>query len=388
MTISNRIKALAEEARGWRHHIHQHPELRYEEVGTAAFVAEKLRGFGLEVHEGLGKTGVVGLLTGEGADRARMIGLRADMDALPIHEANDLAYKSKHENVMHACGHDGHTAMLLGAAAYLSENRDFDGKLCFIFQPAEEGGAGAKAMIDDGLFERYACDEVYGLHNMPGIPQGHFGIRPGAQMASSDYWDITVEGHGGHAAFPHTCVDPVIAAGQLVQAFQSVISRTMDPLTTGVLSVTMLHAGDTHNVIPQSATLGGTVRALSEETRQMIRRRMIEICEGTEKAFGVSVALDYREGYPPTENHAGETEAAAAAAAAVAGTGKVDPDTRPVMGSEDFAYMLLEKPGAYIFLGNGDSADLHNPGYDFNDDALELGISYWVQLARDRLAAG
>ncbi len=306
----------------------------------------------------------------------------------PIHEANDLAYKSKHENVMHACGHDGHTAMLLGAAAYLSENRDFDGKLCFIFQPAEEGGAGAKAMIDDGLFERYACDEVYGLHNMPGIPQGHFGIRPGAQLASSDYWDITVEGRGGHAAFPHTCVDPVVAASQLVQAFQSIISRTLDPLTTGVLSVTMLHAGDTHNVIPQSATLGGTVRALSEETRRMIRRRMTEICEGTERALGVSITLDYREGYPPTENHAGETEAAAEAAAAVVGAGKVDPDTRPVMGSEDFAYMLLEKPGAYIFLGNGDSADLHNPGYDFNDDALELGISYWVQIARDRLAAG
>ena len=388
MTISNRIKTLAEEAKGWRRHIHQHPELRYEEVGTAAFVAEKLRGFGLEVQEGLGKTGVVGLLTGEGGDRARMIGLRADMDALPINEANDLAYKSRHENVMHACGHDGHTAMLLGAAAYMAENRDFSGRLCFIFQPAEEGGAGAKAMIEDGLFARYACDEVYGLHNMPGIPQGHFGIRPGAQMASSDYWDITVEGHGGHAAFPHTCVDPVVAAGQLVQAFQSIVSRTLDPLTTGVLSITMLRAGDTHNVIPQTATLGGTVRALSEETRQMVRRRMTEICEGTEKALGVRIALDYREGYPPTRNHVGETKAAVAAAAAVAGADKVDSETRPVMGSEDFSYMLLEKPGAYIFLGNGDSADLHNPGYDFNDDALELGISYWVQLARDRLAAG
>ncbi len=387
MTISNRIKALAEEARGWRHHIHQHPELRYEEVGTAAFVAEKLRGFGLEVHEGLGKTGVVGLLRGEGADTARMIGLRADMDALPIHEANDLAYKSRHENVMHACGHDGHTAMLLGAAAYLAENRAFDGQLCFIFQPAEEGGAGAKAMIDEGLFERFACDEVYGLHNMPGIPQGQFGIRPGAQLASSDYWDIAVEGRGGHAAFPQGCVDPVVAACQLIQAFQSIISRNLDPLATGVLSTTMFHAGDANNVIPQRALLEGTVRALSEDTRQMIRQRMTEICKGIETSHGVTVTLNYREGYPPTENHPGETAGAAEAAAAVVGQEKVDRNTVPVMGSEDFSYMLLEKPGAYIFLGNGETADLHNPGYDFNDEVLELGIAYWVQLARDRLAA-
>ncbi len=366
-----------------RRDIHRNPELGFSEFRTTKRIEEALESHGLPFT--IRDAGTGGWLEiGEGD---RLVAYRADIDALPLEEESRLPFRSEVPGIMHACGHDAHTAMLLGAAAYLAENRDFEGKLCFIFQPAEEGGAGAKAMIDDGLFERYACDEVYGLHNMPGIPQGHFGIRPGAQMASSDYWDITVEGRGGHAAWPHACVDPVVAAGQLVQAFQSIISRTLDPLTTGVLSVTMLHAGDTHNVIPQSATLGGTVRALSEETRRMIRRRMTEICEGTEKALGVTIALDYREGYPPTQNHTGETEAAAAAAAAVAGADKVDPDTRPVMGSEDFSYMLLEKPGAYIFLGNGDTADLHNPGYDFNDAALELGISYWVQLARDRLAA-
>jgi amidohydrolase len=369
----------------WRHDLHRNPELLYAVERTAGFVAERLREFGCdEVVTGIGRTGVVGLIRGRGAS-ARTIGLRADMDALPITEATGLAYQSVNPGKMHACGHDGHTAMLLGAARQLSAARDFAGTAALIFQPAEEGGAGARAMIDDGLMDRFGIAEIYGLHNMPGLPAGHFAIRPGPQMAAADRFDIVVEGKGAHAALPHQGVDPIVVAAQIVGALQGIVSRGIDPLEACVVSVTRIKAGSAYNVIPQEARLAGTVRTLKAETSQFAEGRLREIAEGVARAHRASARVSYSRGYPVTLNHAAQTAFAAEAARGVAGAAQVNADCAPVMGAEDFSYMLEARPGAFIFLGNGDSAGLHHPAYDFNDAIIPAGVSYWVRLVEARL---
>ena len=387
MTLSNSIQADQPLIAGWRHELHQTPELCYEEVKTSAFVAKTLREIGVDaVHEGLGKTGVVAVIKGK-IPSAKTIGLRADMDGLPITEVHDHGYKSQHEGRMHACGHDGHTAMLLGAAKHLAETRNFAGTVYLIFQPAEEGGAGAKAMIRDGLFKKFPCDEVYGMHNLPGLPLGQFAIRPGGIMASPDGFDIEIEGRGGHAALPHQSTDPIYIGSLIIQALQGLISRELDPLGQAVLSVTQFHAGNTHNVIPDSALVAGTIRTLDEAVRKRMEERLTEVSEAIAAAYGAKAKVVYRRNYPVTVNHPGETRLAADAAAALVGDAQVDRACEPLMGGEDFAYMLEEKPGAYIFLGNGDSAGLHHPEYDFNDEAIPFGVGYWAQLVENRLIA-
>jgi amidohydrolase len=364
--------------------------LLYDVHRTAAFVADRLREFGCdEVATGLGRTGVVGVIKGRkpaGAGDIKVIGLRADMDALPIEEATKLPYASKTPGKMHACGHDGHTAMLLGAARYLAETRNFAGDAVVIFQPAEEGGAGAAAMIKDGLMDRFAIDQVYGMHNGPGIPIGSFAIRPGPIMAATDAIDIRIEGLGGHAARPHKCIDSVLVGAQLVTALQSIVSRTVDPLESAVVSICEFHAGNARNVIPQTAELKGTVRTLTAEVREMVERRVREVVAGVAQMTGAKIELDYDHGYPVTVNHASQTDVAKRVAEEIAGGANVH-ELSPQMGAEDFAYMLESRPGAFIFCGNGDSAGLHHPAYNFNDEAIVFGTSYWVKLVENTLAA-
>jgi hippurate hydrolase len=384
MTISDSIKAMAPEVAAWRRDIHRHPELQYDVHRTAGLVADLLRQFGCDqVVEGVGRTGVVGIIRGRPGSRA--IGLRADMDALPIEEATGVPHASTVRGKMHACGHDGHTAMLLGAAKNLARTRNFTGDAVMIFQPAEEGGAGGKAMLDDGLLDRFAIEEVYGMHNMPGIAPGHFALRSGPLMASSDVFDIEITGQGAHAARPHGGTDPILAASHIVTALQSIVSRNTDPLDAAVISVTSIRAGETYNVIPTTAHLQGTCRALRPEVRDLLEQRLVEVAELTAQALGASAKATYKRNYPVTRNHVSETKFCVEIARHVAGFDNVDPETPPVMGAEDFSFMLEARPGAFIFIGNGDTAGLHNPAYDFNDAIIPAGISYWTQLAEARL---
>jgi amidohydrolase len=386
MPIVNRVADLHAEITGWRRDFHAHPELQYDVHRTAAAVAEKLRSFGCdEVVTGIGRTGVVGVIRGR-ASGDKVVGLRADMDALPIEEATALPYKSTVPGKMHACGHDGHTAMLLGAAKYLADTRNFAGTAIMIFQPAEEGGAGARAMLRDGLFERFGIQEVFGMHNSPGIPLGEFAIRSGPMMASTDSIVIRLEGKGSHAAWPHRGVDPVLVGAQIVTALQSIVSRNVDPLEAAVISICVFQAGQADNVIPQQATLRGTARTLSPAVRELVKARVREVVEGTAKLYGAKADLTYSTGYPVLVNDDARTAFAAEVADEIAGKDKVARDTPPLMGAEDFAYMLQERPGAFIYVGNGDSAMLHHPAYDFNDEAIPLGTSYWVRLAERALA--
>jgi amidohydrolase len=387
MPVRSAIKDLVPDAQAWRREIHQNPGLLYDVEETAKFVADKLRAFGCdEVATAIGRTGVVGVIHGAKGTSSRTIGLRADMDALPIEEETNLPYRSKIPGKMHACGHDGHTAMLLGAARRLAQTRDFDGKAVVIFQPAEEGGAGAMAMIEDGLMDKFGVEEVYGMHNMPGMPVGAFRLRKGPLMAAADEVTITIEGKGSHAAMPHQGVDPVVVGAQIVVALQTIASRNVDPLDSCVVSIPRFEAGSASNVIPQSAWLNGTVRTLKAATRDLAERRIREIVAGLAAAGGATARVEYRRGYPPTVNHGTQTDFAADVARKVAGDAHVDANAPPTMGAEDFSFMLEARPGAFIFVGNGDSAKLHHPAYDFNDAALPYGMSYWVELVETALA--
>ena len=362
-----------------RRGIHANPETAYEEHRTAALVADALTSYGLEVHRGIGKTGVVGVLRQGMGTRA--IGLRADMDALTIHEQNDLFYRSTVSGTMHACGHDGHTAMLLLAARHLSATRAFDGTVVFIFQPAEEGGAGARKMLRDGLFTRFPVDAVYAMHNIPGLPAGQFAVMPGPMMAAGDYFEVVLTAPGGHAALPHTTPDPILAGSALVQAIQSLVSRSLDPLDPAVVSVTQFHGGEATNVIPATVRLQGTARSYTPAAQQLIEEGLRRLAAGTAASYGLEAQVVYRRGYPATINSPREATFAHDVLAALLGPGQVRRDLRPLMTSEDFAYMLQERPGAYLWIGNGDSAGLHTPTYDFNDTILATGAAAWVALA-------
>ncbi|WP_201831267.1 M20 aminoacylase family protein [Microvirga zambiensis] len=388
MPIINRVADLADEIAAWRRDFHENPELLFDVHRTAGIVEEKLKSFGCdEVVTGLGRTGVVGVIKGRTNNSGKVIGLRADMDALPIEEATDVAHKSKVPGKMHACGHDGHTAMLLGAAKYLAETRNFDGTAVVIFQPAEEGGGGGNEMLKDGLMERFGVNEVYGMHNMPGIPVGQFAIRPGAMMAAADRFTISIEGKGGHAARPHDCIDPVVISAQVITALQTIASRSADPLDSVVVSVCTVKAGEAFNVIPQTATLLGTVRTLSPEVRDLAENRIRAIVENVCAAFGAKASVDYDRGYPVTMNDPDRTEFMAKVARAVGGENAVDTDILPLMGAEDFSYMLEQRPGAYIFLGNGNTAGVHHPAYDFNDEASPYGVSLWAKIVETGMPA-
>ena len=386
--ITESAKAIQE----IRRNIHAHPELRFEENRTADLVAEALSSWGITVYRGMGKTGVVGRLDGD-LGPGKMIGLRADMDALPLQEHNNFEHASKNPGKMHACGHDGHTAMLLGAVQYLSNHRDFKGTVIFIFQPAEEGGAGANEMIKDGLFKEFPCDAVFGLHNWPGLAEGRFGVTPGPMMASSNTFEITIKGKGGHAALPHNSADPVFAGAQVVLALQSIITRNKRPVDAAVLSITQFHAGETSNVIPDSAFIGGTVRTFTLDVLDLIEQRLREIAHSVASAFDCQAEITFARNYPPLINHANEVEFATEVMSELVGKQNVNASIDPTMGAEDFAFMLLEKPGCYAFLGNGDGdhrsvghgmgpCHLHNPSYDFNDSLIPVGVSYWVKLAQ------
>lgn len=388
MPIINRVADLADEIAAWRRDFHENPELLYDVHRTAGIVAEKLKAFGCdEVVTGLGQTGVVGVIKGRATGSGKVIGLRADMDALPIQEATNLPYKSKAPGKMHACGHDGHTAMLLGAAKYLAETRNFDGTAVLIFQPAEEGGGGGDAMIKDGLMERFGVQEVYGMHNMPGLPLGQFAIRPGAIMAAADRFTLTIEGKGGHAARPHDGVDPVVVSAHLIMALQTISSRNVDPLESAVVSVCSVKAGDAFNVIPQTVTLLGTVRTLSPEVQDLCESRIRAIADNVCAAFGAKATLDYARGYPVTINDPAKAEFMAEIARGLVGEKAVDTKVAPMMGAEDFSFMLNQRPGAYIFVGNGDSAGLHHEAYDFNDEAALYGVSLWAKIVETGMPA-
>jgi amidohydrolase len=384
MPIANDIRQLHLQMRQWRQHLHRFPETAFEEMQTAEFIADKLAGFGLEVHRGLGGTGVVATLKVGNSDRK--IALRADMDALFIQEQNTFAHKSCHDGKMHACGHDGHVAMLLGAASYLAEHRNFDGTVYFIFQPAEEGRAGAWQMIDDGLFEKFPTDCVFGLHNFPDIPTGHFAVKSGAMMASFDCFEIIISGQATHAAMPHLGNDAIVAAALLISALQTIVSRTVNPADPAVVSITQIHAGNTWNALPESVLLRGTFRCFNTSTQKAIAEKITRIVKATCEGFDVSAEIKFNPenpGYPVTFNAEAETELALQAARAVAGEDCVDQQPEPCMGSEDFAFMLQEKPGCYVWIGNGSSENgclLHNPHYDFNDEILPVGTAYWVKL--------
>ena len=388
MPVINRVADLQKEVTAWRRDFHENPEILYEVHRTAGIVADKLKEFGCdEVVPGIGRTGVVAVIKGKTDNSGKVIGIRADMDALPIEEGNDVPHKCKVPCKMHACGHDGHTAVLLGAAKYLAETRNFDGTAVMIFQPAEEGGAGADAMLQDGLLERFGVQEVYGLHNMPGIPIGKFAIRPGPLMAAADRFDIEIEGKGGHAARPHEGVDTLLVACQVVTALQSIVSRNVDPLQSAVVSVCSFKAGDTFNVIPQKARLLGTVRTLTPEIRDLCETRVRAIVETICAAYGATVKIDYSRGYPVTRNHAEQTDFIVQVANEVGGADAVDTSIAPLMGAEDFSYMLEKRPGAYIFLGNGDTAGVHHPKYDFNDEAIPYGVSLWAKVVETAMPA-
>ena len=386
MPVLNRIAAYHDEMTVWRRHLHAHPETAFEEVATADFVAARLKDFGIEVHRGLARTGVVGVL--RAGTSARTIGLRADMDALNMVEQNGFDHASRHEGKMHGCGHDGHTAMLLGAARYLAETRNFDGTVHLIFQPAEEGEAGGKVMIEDGLFDYFPCDTVFGLHNWPQLPAGQFGVRAGPIMAAADHFDITVTGKGAHGAMPHHGVDPVLVAAHIVTAAQALVSRHTDPVDTAVVSFTMIRGGSAFNVIPDEVTISGTVRSFKPETQDALEEGLARVAENVAAAFGASAEVAYQRSYPATVNSPAEADFAALVAAQVVGPERVRRDLSPSMGAEDFAYMLQRRPGCYVWLGQGggpDSCMIHNPRYDFNDDILVVGASYWALLAETAL---
>ena len=387
MPVKNRFAELLPEITAWRRDFHENPELLFEVHRTAGKVAELLRGFGCdEVVEGIGRTGVVGVIKGKTDTAGRVIGLRADMDALPIIEQTGLPYASKTKGKMHACGHDGHTAMLLGAAKYLAETRNFDGTAVVIFQPAEEGGGGGREMVKDGMLERWGIQEVYGMHNMPGIPVGHFAIRPGAMMAAADQFDITITGKGGHAAKPHDCVDTTVVAAHVIVALQTIASRNVDPLKQVVVSVCVVETDSpAHNVIPQVVKMKGTVRTMDPAVQDFVERRIGEIVQGTSMALGARGEVAYARGYPVTMNTPENTDYAARVAKAV--SGHVDTDTAPLMGAEDFSFMLNERPGAYIFLGNGDTAMVHHPAYNFDDSAIPFGSSWYAGMVEARMPA-
>lgn len=387
MKLVPEIAARTAEHGAWRRDIHAHPELAYEEHRTADFVAAKLESFGIPIVRGLGKTGVVGTIKAGRSDRS--IGLRADMDALPLQEMNAFEHRSRHDGVMHACGHDGHTAMLLAAAEHLSKAQNFDGIVHFIFQPAEEGEAGAKAMMDDGLFRDFPMEAVYGLHNWPGLEVGRMAMRTGPSMAAMDIFEVTITGVGGHAALPHLATDPVLIACAVAQAWQTIVTRNVKAIDPAVLTVTQIHAGDAYNVIPEHAVLRGTVRCFSQEVRALIESRMREVAEGLCRAHGAELGWRYEHRFPPTVNWPEETKVAAAAAVALLGEEQVNTDVEPVTGSEDFGYMLEEKPGCYAFIGNGPGDGgcmLHSPNFDFNDEIIPIGASYWVTLVEQVLA--
>src|SRR5689334_17029751 len=372
MPIINRVASLSDEMAAWRHDFHEHPELLYEVHRTAGIVADRLREFGCdEVVTGIGRTGVVGVIHGRKTSSGKVIGLRAAMAALPIAEESGVPYASRTPGLMHACGHDGHTAMLLGAAKYLAETRNFDGTAVVIFQPAEEGGAGGKAMVEDGLMTRWGIQEVYGLHNMPGLPEGHFHLRPGPLLAASDQLEIKVTGRGGHGgAGVHKAVDTVLIAAQIVNALQSIVSRNVDPLKSAVISICAIHSGTAFNVIPETAELKGTVRTLDPGVRDLVERRIAEVADNIARAYGGSVETKYIRLYPATVNHERETQVAADVARDLVGADRVNDRAAPLMGGEDFAFMLEARPGAFVFLGMGDGADCHHPAYRFNDGIL------------------
>ncbi|MFV0300969.1 MAG: M20 aminoacylase family protein [Paracoccus sp. (in: a-proteobacteria)] len=387
MPVKNRFAELLPEITAWRRDFHEHPELLYDVHRTAGRVAELLREFGVdEVTEGIGRTGVVGVIRGKSDSKGRVIGLRADMDALPIKELTGLDYASKTPGKMHACGHDGHTAMLLGAAKYLAETRNFDGTAVVIFQPAEEGGAGGLAMVEDGLVDRWGIQEFYGMHNMPGMPVGSFAIRPGAMMASADQFDITVTGKGGHAAKPHDTVDPVLISAHIITALQSVVSRNVDPLRNAVISTCVVETDSTaYNVIPQVVQLRGTARSLDPAVRNQLEEGISRIATNTAAAFGARAEVVYHRGYPVTMNNEEATGWATEVAQGIAGA--VDTEMEPMMGGEDFSYMLNERPGAYIWVGNGDTAMVHHPAYNFNDEAIPAGSSWYAGMIEARMPA-
>ncbi|KAA2237281.1 M20 aminoacylase family protein [Salinarimonas soli] len=385
MSPLDRIRAYHPELTAIRRDLHAHPEIGFEEERTAGIVAERLEAWGVEVHRGIGGTGVVGVLRGGG--NARRIGLRADMDALPIHETTGLAHASTVPGTMHACGHDGHTTMLLGAARYLAETRAFEGTAIFVFQPAEEGLGGARAMLADGLLERFPCDEIYGLHNAPDLPFGAVSVRPGPAMAGADFFDIRLRGRGSHGAYPHRSADPVVAAFALGQALQSIVSRTVDPLAAAVVSVTQVHAGAAYNVIPDGAHLAGTVRTFDDGVRDLTRTRLREIAQGIARAHGVTAEVEIRDIFTVLDNNPAAVDAMRAAARDLFGPDALDPAPAAQMGSEDFADMLRGVPGAYAWIGMGRGAGLHNPAYDFNDEVLPLGAALLARLVEMRSAA-
>lgn len=387
MPVLNTIAERHDEMTAWRRELHAHPELGFEEEWTSAFIAEKLESFGVEVHRGLAKTGVVGVIRGQG-DSTKMIGLRADMDALPMQEDNGFDHKSGIAGKMHACGHDGHMTMLLGAAQYLAETRNFDGTAVLIFQPAEEGGGGGRVMIEDGLFERFDVDTVWGMHNWPGLELGRVVVQRGASMAAADIFKITIHGKGGHGAMPHTSIDTIPAGAVVVAGLQTIVSREVDPLDSAVVSVTQFHSGTTHNVISDTTQIEGTARYVRKQTGELIERRIEEIAASIAKAHGCRIDFEWESGYPPTINHAVEATRAAKVAEQVMGTSSVIFDAPPSMAAEDFSFMLEKKPGAYIWLGAGggeEGAQLHNTGYDFNDELLPMGASYWVNLVESEM---
>ena len=387
MPIRNRLAELHPAITEWRHDLHRHPELMYDLPRTSGVVAQKLRDFGCDqVVTGVGISGVVGLIHGRQTTSGKVIALRADMDALPITEETGASHASTTPGKMHACGHDGHTAMLLGAAQYLAETRNFDGTVALLFQPAEEGGAGGRAMVDDGVMERFNITEVYGLHNMPGVPVGHFAIREGALLASADEFSITITGRGGHAAVPHQAVDTTLVASHVVIALQSIVARNADPLSSIVVTVGVFRTDSTaSNVIPERAVLEGTVRTLDPALRDLAEARIKAIATATAEAYGARADVMFERGYPVTVNHPEQTRFAADCAAEVVGEGAVDRNTRPIMPAEDFAFMLEARPGAYIFTGNGDTAMCHHPAYDFDDNVIPVGCSWFVTLAERRM---
>ncbi|MFZ1681990.1 MAG: M20 aminoacylase family protein [Rhizobiaceae bacterium] len=386
MPVINRAAELAPEIAEWRRALHGMPELNFDLPRTSAFVADKLRSFGVdEVVTGMAQSGVVAVVRGQRGE-GPAIGLRADMDALPINEASGVDWSSMSPGRMHACGHDGHTAMLLGAARHLSETRNFAGTAVFIFQPAEEGGGGGRVMVEEGLMERFGISRVFGMHNMPGVPLGTFAIRPGAIMASTAEFTITIRGKGGHAAMPDRTIDPIVAASQMVLGLQTIVSRNADPVEALVVSVTKFHAGDAYNIIPETAEIAGTVRTLKKDLAALAESRIRALVAGIAAATGTEADLDYDANYPVTYNHEAETEFAIGVARDVVGEANVNPAVPPTMGGEDFSYMLEARPGAFIFMGNGKTAGLHHPGYDFNDEAIPVGVSYWVRLVETALA--
>jgi amidohydrolase len=386
MPVLNRAVEMQADVSQWRRYLHQNPELLYDVFNTAEFVENKLKSFGCdEVITGIGRTGVVGIIKGRLGD-GPVIGLRADMDALPIQETSGVEWASQTDGKAHSCGHDGHTAMLLGTAQYLCETRNFHGAVALIFQPAEEGGAGGLAMIEDGLLERFQINEIYGLHNRPGIPLGQFAICHGPIMAATDEFEIIITGKGGHAAMPHTTIDPIVAGAQLINALQAIVSRRTDPLDSLVVSVTKFNAGHAHNVIPQEARLAGTVRSLSKDTRKAAEETIRAAAAGISTLTGTNIEVKYQKNYPVTFNHEAETDFSVRVAKEIVGENNVDTKTPPMMAGEDFSYMLEKCPGSYIFLGNGDSAGLHHPAYDFNDEAIPYGISYFVRLVETALS--